>query len=491
MQLTLNDYLESVNNPNGRFRTLEDIYPVIGADGNPVMFAEGGLGVFRCICMKEECLLICFLTPGQGQRTRYMETAMFTKLADSPYIPPLRYLEKEMLVFDSWGRPHYVDVAVKKVPAADSLEATIEERLQEGKDGFPAGALVKGIADMARWMAENDFAHGRISSRTIRVRGDNSPVLLDYGAATRMLPCENIFLLGVVATAVYLLWCEPRLKEILKQKMLFDTYKQGRLSKRDFVRELAAKLGDDAPQELASLMSVLSEFPDDRESVLRLCDCIEALGSCPWRKMEALSRMAEAGGMAEASSQPADTAKKYQFVGPMCDLLIRAFDGRRWVYLDKHGEVAIDGDFIFAGDFYEGRAVVEAETGFGMIDNAGRYIIPPDYDDIDIDQFTNMLIVTNEGVSGLFSREGESVTGLIYDQIVNSNEGLFPVKKNGRFGYIRRDGSVVVEIIYEDALGFRNGVGRVVLRGREYLIDTDGNSVAEIVNTMNDNSLLG
>ena len=125
--------------------------------------------------------------------------------------------------------------------------------------------------------------------------------------------------------------------------------------------------------------------------------------------------------------------------------------------------------------------MVVREERYGLIDTSGRYIIPPYYDDIDFDQTSNVLIVTNEGLSGLFSREGESITGLIYDQIINTSDDLFMVKLRKRYGYIRRDGSVVVEPVYEDAIGFSNGIGRVVLRGRAYLIDTDGNSVAEVI----------
>ncbi len=187
--------------------------------------------------------------------------------------------------------------------------------------------------------------------------------------------------------------------------------------------------------------------------------------------------------VAQLRSGNADDAAdrgKYSFIGPMQDMVMRVFDGTEWFYIDRHGEMAFPGSFVSATDFSEGRAVVETKKGYGLIGLNGRFVIEPKYDDIDWDSINNVAIVTEDGQSGLYSREGQQLTGLIYDQILAGSEGLFPARRNGKYSFIRRDGMTVIRPQFDDAYSFSDGFALVRVGNHEFLIDHDGNPIDDI-----------
>jgi hypothetical protein len=55
---------------------------------------------------------------------------------------------------------------------------------------------------------------------------------------------------------------------------------------------------------------------------------------------------------------------------------LRDSDGS-WIYIDKAGRKAIDGDFSFATNFWQGLASVETEGLKGVIDTQGHWVLPP------------------------------------------------------------------------------------------------------------------
>ena len=54
----------------------------------------------------------------------------------------------------------------------------------------------------------------------------------------------------------------------------------------------------------------------------------------------------------------------------------------RYGYLDTQGVVAFGGDYIAAGPFQDGYAVVATEEGTGMINQVGRMVVPAEFADI-------------------------------------------------------------------------------------------------------------
>ena len=352
MQLTLNDFIESVNNPNGRFRTVEDIYPITDADGGPSMFTEGGLAIFRVIWRDEAWLLICFLQPGPAQKAKYTETATFIRLTEAGHVPPMHYLEREMLVFDLWGKPHYVDVALKKAPHGQSLSSILAGRAEIDGATFPAANIVSGLGELAAWLAANEFAHGRINGRTLWYGTDRKIALFDYGAATRRYPVENIRMIAAGAAAVYLAWCEPSFAQTAGRELLGGTAGTGSEERVEFARMLSGRLEAEVPPQLAELLKAVAEPYSGGDGTGEIPALIGRLAQCG--RVELPSLRDPAADDRHSYPTPADGGAengKYLSIGPMCDMLMRAHDGRYWVYLDKKGRVAIEGEFTDAHDF--------------------------------------------------------------------------------------------------------------------------------------------
>lgn len=70
----------------------------------------------------------------------------------------------------------------------------------------------------------------------------------------------------------------------------------------------------------------------------------------------------------------------------------------------------IPATFRWAGDFHEGRAEVETETGMGLIDRQGRWILPPHYEIVDYDPVESIVRVRQEGRWAEFDYLGRQQT---------------------------------------------------------------------------------
>ena len=276
-----------------------------------------------------------------------------------------------------------------------------------------------------------------------------------------------------MCAALYLCACEPA---------AYENFIYEKMVTRGGLRKLIAPLSSIAEKEgireLRELMAAITERrrPDENLSA-EICAGIEKLLAAEPRGLAHTPRLA---GSRPDPSRVGIHAGKYTFIGGEHDMLVRVSDGEKWEYIDRSGNAVISDGFIYAEDFSDWRAVVETEGGFGLIDIDGRYVIAPRYDDIEWDGANNVCVATVEGMSGLFSRDGKPLTGLLYDQIINSGEELLLVKKGDLFGYIRRDGSVAIEPAYDDAFGFCGGRARVRKADREFEIDASGNPVRKV-----------
>lgn len=363
--MNITNYTESVQNPEGHFRSLKNIFII--TEALPV--TENQMVAFDVMVDNVQHVMRCFLTADLERDERMRELSTYTQSVDCKYITPQIFLENEMLVLDDSGRAMWVDVLLQRVPDGVRLDRLKEfpQRLREGLDG------------LRKWLSENNFFHGNIKPSNVYILPDGTPVLTDYTRGSRQ--------------------------------------------KND-----------------ADLRAI--------DSLIELLDT----------------------GTLKTAMAP----QRYCDISEMCDGLMRARDGKEWVYLDKTGSQAFEGRFLSAGDFAEGRAVVEISSGFGLINVDGNIVIDPNFDDLEWDDVSNMAIVTRDGLSGLFDRAGQQVTDLIYDQILSGKEGLFPMKTGGKFGYLRKDGTIAIAAQFDDAYAFKDGFAMVRMGGDKYIIDTQG-----------------
>ena len=457
-------------NPNGRFRTLDGIYAVRTGDGEPVMTLGEGTAHVTVMWRGEEHTLQCLLRNDEIRRTALEEVALYTERIECPYLVPQSFHAQELLVFDTADRPVRVDVTLQRAPRGQRLDAWLAEVAGRG-DAEAVHALAGAVADVAQWLAANDFGHGRVSARSIYVTAENGLVLTDYRRASRRRSPDDLAALGSLAAALYAVACQPEIYgEIVRDNLL----KMSRLHK------FASVIADimDGEEDAAQLKELLTAVAQSNGTGEELCRAMRGLASTPVRNYRSLGEIAaRAGQRGGGETSAANIAEKYIFMGRVQDGVMRALDSNGWIYIDRHGCQAIPGRFVGADDFAEGRASVETEEGHGLIDRDGRFVIGPQHEDVEWDSVHNVAIVTSGGLSGLYSRDGEPLTGFIYDHILSGNEGMFPVRCGMKYGYLNRDGRMVIRPQYDDAFGFRDGMARVRSANRELVIDPSGHCI--------------
>lgn len=79
-------------------------------------------------------------------------------------------------------------------------------------------------------------------------------------------------------------------------------------------------------------------------------------------------------------------------------------------FVDTDNRPVIAAQYLWAGDFHEGRAEVQTASGMGLIDRTGAYVIPPEYEIVDYDPARSVVRVRQQGRWALFDYLGRRIT---------------------------------------------------------------------------------
>jgi len=146
-----------------------------------------------------------------------------------------------------------------------------------------------------------------------------------------------------------------------------------------------------------------------------------------------------------ANSLTCTSKKAYDYVGPtanMFGLRMIILNGK-WGYIDDIGKEIVPPKYEDQWDFSEdGLSKVKLGGKWGYVDKAGQEVIPPKYED---------------------SR--------------SFFEGLACVKQNGKWGYVDKTGQEVIPLQYDDAGNFKGERAIVKIGGKEYNIDKTGKEI--------------
>jgi len=116
-------------------------------------------------------------------------------------------------------------------------------------------------------------------------------------------------------------------------------------------------------------------------------------------------------------------------------------------------------------DFSEGRAVVVLNQRYGVIDRAGKEIVPPTY--LNASSLKNGFAKIKLGGNSNWSfidMNGHLVGTDFYEKVGDFSEGLAPVSRNGKWGYINTDGELIAPLKFEEAYSFVEDLARVEIR---------------------------
>ena len=149
---------------------------------------------------------------------------------------------------------------------------------------------------------------------------------------------------------------------------------------------------------------------------------------------------------------------------------------RKWGFIDVEGKIIINYQFDGAGDFENGKCVVTHADKQGVIDQDGKYIINPQFQNMQIDG--DMFLISQDGKWGWCDEEGKVTINTQFSKAFpfNGNE-ITSVKSGDKYGYVDRDGKFVINPQFDNAMPFSGKLALVVSTDKIGFIDNDGKYV--------------
>lgn len=127
------------------------------------------------------------------------------------------------------------------------------------------------------------------------------------------------------------------------------------------------------------------------------------------RRIEEVSGVGEMHDVSAAYS-PLHALEGHRWTSHLFEGLVCVEDEAGYGYVDAQNRPVIAPQFLWAGDFREGRAEVQTAEGMGLIDREGRYVIPARYEIVDYDPAESVVRVRQNGRWALFDYLGRRLT---------------------------------------------------------------------------------
>lgn len=123
-------------------------------------------------------------------------------------------------------------------------------------------------------------------------------------------------------------------------------------------------------------------------------------------------------------------------------------------YIDKSGNIVIPCIYTDAGDFSEGLAPVQNESGkWGFIDKSGNVVIPFIYSYAQTFNEGLAAVCNDRFYWGYIDKTGRCIIPCIYKNTYMFFDGLAAVcDKSGKWGVINRNGDPIIPFIYSSTL---------------------------------------
>jgi hypothetical protein len=145
----------------------------------------------------------------------------------------------------------------------------------------------------------------------------------------------------------------------------------------------------------------------------------------------------------------------------------------KWGYIDSEGKIAISYQFDGANKFLDGQAAVEFDGKTVAIDNAGKYIINPQFEGIVEDG--DLYLIEQGDKYGWASRDGKILINPQFGAAFTFNgNDIAPVKVGETWGYVDKEGKIKINPQFKVALPFVGGLAAVLSGEKVGFIDLEG-----------------
>lgn len=160
-------------------------------------------------------------------------------------------------------------------------------------------------------------------------------------------------------------------------------------------------------------------------------------------------------------------------VCPSSEMIRRAYRDGHWYYLTLDNRVIpTERPLVAAFDFYEGRAVVRTERGYGLIDRHGGWVMRDRWSDIAWHGSENIVTASDGGIWHIYNRSGQQLSTIGAEWMGDAGEGFVIGRRGNKYAYYSTSGKLLGDFMYDQAGSFNDGVALVERRGSRYYIDT-------------------
>ena len=467
---------ETLMNSSGRFRTLKNISPTIDSAGQPVFRVRSASIDFEIVSGGNKFLL---RVPYGDAAAKFEDAARQLSVQkydpESPFAE-CRYLRSEITVFRGDGRAMRSDAILERVPDGTRLKEYIRINLHR-KGRMNIRKLLDSYADTYSWFEATGYVHGHISAGEIYVGKDGGLKLANRLHLHGFSRNKDRMALIELSLLTYAAGCEPGVFPMIWKRHT-PADKSGILQNI----KLQAEFGRQPRIAEIAQMLLSGDIPDAVRAEAMLRD----IASAKFMDMTLLYGLLQSGegNASENIATPLPPAKDLAAINPESEPagtqsggITRYRNGNaRWVYEDNNGR-QIGEVYDYAGDFYEGRAVVRTGDGYGLLGSDGKYLMEPVYELLEWYGPENIAVGCRESHCCVYDRMGRQMTIGIYDWIGEPSEGRIAARRGNRYGYLDLNGREVIGLKYNEAFSFRGGMALVESNGKRFHIDPDGKRI--------------
>lgn len=122
-------------------------------------------------------------------------------------------------------------------------------------------------------------------------------------------------------------------------------------------------------------------------------------------------------------------------------------------------------------------AITKKDRLYGVINKAGKEILAPSFGKLYYCK--GYFYSKNNNFWSVYDSLGRKKSIFTYDSIGIISNGLFPIKRKGKWGFMNRNGKEVVHCIYDSKASFKNGKAITNYFGAYGIIDLKGNWIVK------------
>jgi tetratricopeptide (TPR) repeat protein len=131
----------------------------------------------------------------------------------------------------------------------------------------------------------------------------------------------------------------------------------------------------------------------------------------------------------------------------------------KYGYINQAGTPIIQPQYEYAGKFVEGLAAVKINRRWGFIDQAGKLIIPANFEnDIQPVFSEDRAAVTLNGKSGFIDKKGNAIISLQFDEVRNFSKGIATARVGNKWGAIDSNGNWIIQPRSAFPISFFQGI---------------------------------